>query len=208
MGICFVGKRKKFSDFLTDYIEPKVGPVLVKYGTASDCVDHSAAVRKSMYNAWNGRLKPDQMNRLIGTHNGTPFYTIGQTYRLSGSKEKLFVCEKDHENNIIYVTGASKSNRYLNTKWFRTVGAHWLVPDVSSFIASETAPPLSTKIRHSEQTQPCGLQFDNNDPTKIIVDATNTDTVFSCVAPGQAAVFYAKDDTFEDLVCLGSGIIA
>lgn len=204
MGICFVGKRKRFSDFLADYIEPKPGPVLTISGSASNVVEHSKAFKTELLSKWGSQLAANQHQKLVGHHNGTSFYTIGQTYRLSGSKEKLHVCAKDHENNIVYVAGASNSHQYLDLPTFNTYDAHWLVPDIQKLLSSNI--PLSTKIRHAEHIpQPCKLHSVEN-KNSLVVEAEG-DTVFNCVAPGQTAVFYAKDEAFEDLVCVGSAII-
>jgi tRNA-specific 2-thiouridylase len=58
MGVCFVGKRN-FNQFLTQYIETKQG----------NFIDIDSGV-------------------IVGSHNGFPFYTLGQSANIGGMKEK------------------------------------------------------------------------------------------------------------------------
>jgi tRNA-specific 2-thiouridylase len=74
MGLCFVGERRRFNDFLGDYVTPRPGPVLAI-----------------------------ETNVELGRHNGLWTYTIGQGARLPGLTKKLFVAAKDRRKNAIYV---------------------------------------------------------------------------------------------------------
>ncbi|KAI0093783.1 tRNA-specific 2-thiouridylase [Irpex rosettiformis] len=78
MGICFVGQKRRFSDFISQYISPKPGPII---------------------HAINGKV--------LGTHNGLWTYTIGQNARIPGLVEKMFVSGKDSSKNKIYVVNGS-----------------------------------------------------------------------------------------------------
>ncbi|KAI9446552.1 tRNA methyltransferase [Lactarius indigo] len=74
MGLCFVGERRRFNDFLGDYVAPRPGPVLE--------IDTDVE---------------------LGQHSGLWTYTIGQGARLPGLTRRLFVAAKDHKKNAIYV---------------------------------------------------------------------------------------------------------
>lgn len=72
VGICFIGKRK-FSDFLEEYIPHSHGPIV------------------------------DLEGKVVGQHLGLPFYTIGQNARVSGASTKLFVVAKNVSTNTLVV---------------------------------------------------------------------------------------------------------
>jgi len=74
MGLCFVGERRRFNDFLREYVTPRPGPIFE--------ID---------------------TNVQLGQHNGLWSYTIGQGAKLPGLAQKLFVAAKDHRKNAIYV---------------------------------------------------------------------------------------------------------
>ncbi|KAI0288208.1 tRNA methyltransferase [Russula brevipes] len=74
MGLCFVGQRRRFNDFLGDYVAPRPGPIL-EVGT----------------------------NVQLGRHNGLWTYTIGQGAKLRGLGQRMFVAGKDREKNAIYI---------------------------------------------------------------------------------------------------------
>ena len=102
MGICFVGQKRKFNEFLcvytslrpvffplppfalrlwplaVDYLEPKPGPIY-ELGTG----------------------KP------IGTHKGLWTYTIGQGARLPGLSGRYFIASKNKKMNAIYAVNGS-----------------------------------------------------------------------------------------------------
>ncbi|ORX93848.1 5-methylaminomethyl-2-thiouridylate-methyltransferase [Basidiobolus meristosporus CBS 931.73] len=85
MGICFVGKRKKFSDFLAEYIPQNPGEIV------------------------------DVDGRLVGTHQGLFSLTIGQCAKIAGRGERMFVLDKDiQRNQIIVGPGRDHPKLYSN----------------------------------------------------------------------------------------------
>jgi len=79
MGICFVGKRRRFGDFLRGYLETEVGVV----------VDEAGAV--------------------LGKHEGSGLYTVGQKMAMQGGQpHKWYVVSKDVATNVV-VVGSSDS---------------------------------------------------------------------------------------------------
>lgn len=74
MGLCFVGEKRKFADFLSGYIPNTPGP-FVELDT----------------------------NQVVGQHQGLWYFTIGENARIPGMKQRMFVARKDAKNNAIYV---------------------------------------------------------------------------------------------------------
>ncbi|KAI9004710.1 5-methylaminomethyl-2-thiouridylate-methyltransferase [Gaertneriomyces semiglobifer] len=91
MGICFVGKRK-YGEFLGNYIEHKPGPFLTLDGAQK------------------------------GIHKGIARYTLGQKARIPGESQKWYVAEKDIGRNALYIVpGINHPALYRSnvrvTKW-------------------------------------------------------------------------------------------
>jgi tRNA-5-taurinomethyluridine 2-sulfurtransferase len=94
MGLCFIGKKRKFADFIcaylrslpsiyktyivASYIPPKPGPI----------VHHITGAR-------------------LGTHNGLWNFTIGQGAKLAGMPAQMFVSRKDTIANKLYLVPSS-----------------------------------------------------------------------------------------------------
>ncbi|KAI0273526.1 tRNA methyltransferase [Gloeopeniophorella convolvens] len=74
VGLCFVGQRRRFNEFLSGYVPSAPGPILE---IDSDTV--------------------------LGRHDGLWTYTIGQGAKIRGIMHKLYVIRKDYEKNAIYV---------------------------------------------------------------------------------------------------------
>ncbi len=73
MGICFIGEKKKFSQFLSQYIDSKPGDIITNEG------------------------------KLLGQHKGLHFYTCGQNLRLGGLTDKWFVYDRNAQTNQLLV---------------------------------------------------------------------------------------------------------
>ncbi|KAK7693900.1 hypothetical protein QCA50_003473 [Cerrena zonata] len=78
MGLCFVGEKRHFHAWLSQYIPTKPGPFI-----------------------------DDTTGEVIGEHQGLHTFTVGQNARIRGLKEKMFVSRKDPRTNEIFVVPGS-----------------------------------------------------------------------------------------------------
>ncbi|KAF8844544.1 5-methylaminomethyl-2-thiouridylate-methyltransferase [Paxillus ammoniavirescens] len=86
MGICFVGEKRKFDEFLSQYVTPKPGPI----------IDITTG-------------------KQVAAHQGLWSHTIGQGAKISGLPQKMFVVKKDPETNTIFVApGTDHPALYVN----------------------------------------------------------------------------------------------
>ncbi|TEB39586.1 5-methylaminomethyl-2-thiouridylate-methyltransferase [Coprinellus micaceus] len=79
VGICFVGEKGKFKNFLADYLPVNFGPIV---------------------NQLTGQV--------IGEHTGLWNYTIGEGSRLPGMPTRMSVSRKDTLTNTVYVVPGTK----------------------------------------------------------------------------------------------------
>ncbi|KAF5358301.1 hypothetical protein D9756_001214 [Leucocoprinus leucothites] len=99
MGICFVGQKSRFNQFLGSYLPPKPGPIVNK-----------------------------TTGKVVAQHNGIWSYTIGEGARLAGAPERLFVSGKDPATNTIYVVPGTH-NPMLNCHSLHVPKFHWIWKD-------------------------------------------------------------------------------
>ena len=157
-GICFIGERN-FTKFLENYLPNKPGNV----------VDIDT-------------------NKVIGTHIGLMYYTIGQRRGLNigGSKERMFVVGKDLEKNILYIS-------YGNSEYLISDSC---IIDTVNINCDERPVKCSAKFRYRQPDNDVELEYleDGNILVKYPQGVKS-------VTPGQACVLYDKDK------CIGGGII-
>ncbi|KAI9189157.1 hypothetical protein H9P43_000585 [Blastocladiella emersonii ATCC 22665] len=95
MGICFIGKRKRFGDFLDGYIEQTKGNFVLEDG------------------------------RVLGPHDGLAKYTIGQNAKIHSQATKYFVARKDRETgDILLVPDRDHPALYsshVRVEWIRWI---------------------------------------------------------------------------------------
>jgi tRNA-specific 2-thiouridylase len=162
-GICFVGQHRKFSNFLSQFIKKKKGDIV-------SVID----------------------GKVIGSHNGISFHTIGERAKFDGKREKWFVCGKNVENNVLYACPSS-CHESLMADSFRVANCKW--------ITQPSQHSLFLKIRYRQQPVPCQITIHDDGIVHVIVPKE-----IRAVASGQAAVFYESDDQ-NRMLCLGGGII-
>ncbi|HZR01688.1 MAG TPA: tRNA 2-thiouridine(34) synthase MnmA [Burkholderiales bacterium] len=131
--------------------------------------------------------------RVVGTHAGLMYYTIGQRQGLGigGPGQAWYVARKDVRRNALIVVQGHGHPELLSTR---------LLAQQISWTTGERPPlpvALAGKTRYRQQDARCVLER---------VDAVECEVSFEepqwAVTPGQSVVLYQDD------VCLGGGIIA
>jgi tRNA (5-methylaminomethyl-2-thiouridylate)-methyltransferase len=157
-GICFLGKIK-YVDFVRFHLGEQRG----------DIIDRGTG-------------------RVLGSHLGYWFHTVGQRRGLGLSGGPWYVCAKDVERNVIFVSHQTFLEDAVRDQ-FEVAAIHWIG-------TAPTVRDLTLKIRHGPDLQPCTLE--SLPAERWLVTMSRPD---SGVAPGQYAIFYL------DSVCLGNGVI-
>lgn len=129
----------------------------------------------------------DKNGKIIGTHDGYPFYTIGQRKGLGVAFGKpMFVTEIIPETNTV-VLGEEEDLE----KTFMTVGKL----NLQKYEALNGKLAAITKVRYKHEGESSLIEQQGD---KIAVEFM---TKVSAIAPGQSAVFYEGNDV------IGGGII-
>ena len=133
-------------------------------------------------------------NEIVGEHNGSILYTIGQRQGLGigGIKDKdelpWYVYGKNISKNEIYVC-QGVDNQLLYTENITLDKIHW-INDLKEFKHLDCL----VQIRHRHKPVKCIIEF--NKGFRVMFDEE-----IRGVAAGQSAVFY------KDNLCLGGGVI-
>jgi tRNA-specific 2-thiouridylase len=153
-GICFLGKIN-YNDFLRRYLGEK-----------------------------EGKIVELETGKILGTHKGYWFHTIGQRKGLFLSGGPWFVVKKDIEENVLYVSqGYDPAAQYGNE--INLLGFSFLSKDIwgSSLDAGETVD-VKFKIRHTPEFAQ-GHLSKTSDGYRIV-----SDTRIQGIAAGQYATIY------------------
>jgi len=131
MGLCFVGERKKFSEFISQYIVAKPGPI----------VDMTTG-------------------KEVGVHQGLWSYTIGQGAKICGMPQRMFAAKKDLETNTIFVVpGADHPALYVDG--IRVRDFRWIWADAEPREVSQPCGlDVRVRYRHRMTDVPCTVHRD------------------------------------------------
>jgi len=159
VGICFVGKIG-IRDFLTQFVKEKPGDIIDK-----------------------------QTGKVIGSHDGALFYTIGQRHGLDvGGGLPYYVVGKDINKNEVYVsTKLNSSELWLDN--IKLINTHWI---------NEKPVNGKYKIRVRHRAPLVDAELSISDNQTIIIPSEPQRAVTS----GQSIVLYKSNQ------CLGGGIVA
>jgi len=139
-------------------------------------------------NTQKSLIKPGKIidinGRVIGTHNGIAFYTIGQRKGFGiSAPNPLYVIRINKNTNEITVG----ERKYLKSRELTAA-------DMNLFC--ESLPDLlKAKIRYNHKEAPCGIKK-LNETYKVVFEEEQ-----EAITPGQSVVFYDKD------IILGGGVI-
>ena len=167
-GICFLGKIN-YNDFLRRYLGER-----------------------------EGRIIELETGRILGTHRGYWFHTIGQRKGLYLSGGPWFVVRKDIEENVLYVSqGYDPEAQY--GREINLLGFHYLSADLwGDRVGEECGVPITFKIRHTPDFAPGHLVRTADGGYRILSDIR-----IQGIAAGQYATIY---DAQSHLV-VASGMI-
>ena len=132
----------------------------------------------------------DTNGKLLGTHKGVFYYTIGQRKGLDiwGMPEPIFVVNKDIKNNRLIVGYGADDELYSDTLYI----------DELHFLWKEKSLPKKSvaKIRYRQADQNCDISKDD-ERYKVVFEQKQR-----AVASGQILALYDGDELW------GSGVIA
>ena len=191
-GLCFIGKVS-LPDFLKQQLQPNVGNIIQiaeDFYNGKDLpktlTDKSQKIR---YQAKDGKI--------VGTHNGAHFFTIGQRKGLAvgGTPEPLFVIDTDVVENVVYVgQGKSHPGLFRNALKVNLDDIHWVRQDLSNI--QEKKMEVMARIRYRQTLQKATLYF-HTDALYVLFNQPQ-----SAITSGQFVAWY------KDSELLGSGVIA
>lgn len=166
-GICFLGKIN-YNDFLRKFLGEQEGKII-----------------------------DIETNRILGTHRGFWFHTIGQRKGLGLSGGPWFVVKKNVKKNVVFVAqGWDTQLQYGHD--FRLADLHFITRNPwSDEELTGAGMPIQFKIRHVDHFME-GLITKQEDGYHI-----HSDSPIQGIAPGQFGCIYDRDAT----ICLGSGEI-
>uniref|UniRef100_A0AC34G2E3 tRNA-5-taurinomethyluridine 2-sulfurtransferase n=1 Tax=Panagrolaimus sp. ES5 TaxID=591445 RepID=A0AC34G2E3_9BILA len=198
MGICFVGKRKSFPEFLTKYIEPQNGEIILASsgkiigkhsGVFNFTLGKRISVSSENYLSHDGLFvsKIDPINQRLFVHSGVFNFTLGKRISVSSenyqSHDGLFVSKIDPINQRLFVCEGSQ-HPSLFARSFQISSPFWISEprkEKLEFALQRNQPLLECKLTNNNLVIP-------NRPVRA-------------AALGQMCVFYDGE------ICLGGGEI-
>jgi tRNA-uridine 2-sulfurtransferase len=199
-GICFVGKVH-LPTFLQQKLLPKKGNIIEITNRSDYPLIDDGIPSGNISDKWLKEItepfkyEPDT-GRIIGTHNGAHFYTVGQRkgMNVGGYKEPLFVIATDVKDNIVYV-GEGHAHPGLNRKGLhiRSDEVHWIRQDLE--MKNGECRDYLVRIRYRQPLQKARI-YCRKEGMFILFDQLQRG-----IAPGQFAAWYENDEV------IGSGVI-
>ena len=135
-----------------------------------------------------GEIREKESEKILGEHDGYYFYTIGQRRGLDLPGGPWYVCEKDPQKNIVYISHAFAGKDQRRDSF--------IVENVNWITGIPKKRKLQVKIRHGKNFLDCTLAQKSEDAIAVTISEKDAG-----ITPGQFAVFYDRE------YCLGGGAI-
>jgi len=192
-GICFVGKVD-LPVFLQQKLAAKKGSIIEISTSRYSSLNTPAEGDLKALSA-PVKYKPTD-GKIVGTHNGAHFFTIGQRKGLNvgGTPEPLFVIDTDVERNVVYVgQGQEHPGLFRKGLLVPTDQIHWVRPDLQ--LENGQNIELLVRIRYRQPLQSATLIMKTEGLYILFAEPQRG------ITPGQFAAWYANDEL------IGSGVI-
>jgi tRNA-specific 2-thiouridylase len=192
-GLCFIGKVS-LPDFLQQQLKFKEGDVILVDREEPSVLRHiERLTTENTPEVWSEKLHFNRASgKVIGTHKGAHFYTIGQRrgLHIGGTGLPMFVLQTDVNENIVYV-GLGEDHPALLSKALEAdeQGIHWVNPFAKKLLTGDYH--LKARIRYRQPLFDCNLKMTENRQFCIFHTAQRS------VAPGQFLAVYFEDE----LIC-------
>ena len=191
-GICFVGKVD-LPVFLQQQLKAHYGNIVEIKRDFYDGRSFGSTLEELSTPA--SYIETD--GKVIGTHQGAQFYTIGQRHGLDvgGHAEPLFVIATDIDRNVIYVgEGSDFPGLYRPALKILPEDVHWICPDEEMRVGEDRK--CLARIRYRQPLQKATLHC-RHEGMYITFEEPQRG-----ITPGQFAVWYT-----DALEMQGSGVI-
>ncbi|TDL24983.1 5-methylaminomethyl-2-thiouridylate-methyltransferase [Rickenella mellea] len=129
MGLCFIGKRRRFNAFLSEYLYPREGRII--------------------------HLESGQQ---LGTHRGLWNLTIGQGAKISGQPEPMFVAHKNSRTHDIFVV-PGRDHPALRVDGLMLQDFNWIWADaLPPELQTPKGLSASVQYRHQQMPLECTVK--------------------------------------------------
>lgn len=202
-GLCFIGKVR-LPDFLQQQLKPKTGEIIQIPEDLPEYSQLDALGKISPENldekSWKQfsqavAYHPDQ-GKIVGTHRGAHFVTIGQRKGLNvgGTGKPLFVIGTDTLANTIYVgLGENHPGLLRHALFVQAKDVHWIREDL--MLTEGQSARYQARIRYRQALSPVRLYRHKEGLFCLFEEAQRG------IASGQFVAWYRENE------CIGSGTI-
>ena len=198
-GLCFIGKVS-LPTFLQQQLIPKEGEIVEIFSDFEEFHKEKPVFETKLdeLEYFSKKIKYQKEDgKVIGKHQGTQFFTIGQSKGLGigGHKESCFIIDRDMENNILFVgEGKNFPGLYRKALKINNDEVHWVREDLR--LKNGESMKIKARIRYRQPLEDAVLyQYEEG----FFIEFENPQ---SAIAEGQFAAWYQGEEL------LGSGVIS
>src|SRR3989338_3186067 len=180
-GVCFIGQLD-MKEFLKKYIKPKPGQILLREAQGNNCQGSTLTIE------------------VVGMHEGSAYYTIGQRHGLNitNGGGPYYVSDKDLKKNLVFVT---KDEKKLGTKELQVSNINWINPRIAKVIHIQGRTLYGLKIKARYRTPAVPAKVIHIQGSTLYGLLVRAEKPIRAVTSGQSVVFYNGQEM------LGGGII-
>jgi len=126
-----------------------------------------------------------QNGKIVGQHNGYPFYTIGQRRNIGAHKQKMYVTSIESQTNTIWIGPDAE----LHHRTLIADQVNW-----SGIAKLSGSMHIQAKVRYKDEATDALVSIEESGKIRVTFDQSKR-----AITPGQSVVVYDGDD----LLCGG-----